>query len=368
MATYIHQLAKWPEFKWDSARVLPVLSNLRHKQGRLKGALETLGFNQRTETSLHNLTQDVLKSNEIEGEILNPKQVRSSVARKLGLNIAGLVPADRHVEGVVEMMLDATQNHTKALSKERLFAWQAALFPSGRSGLHKIKVGAWRDNSRGPMQVVSGAIGKERVHFEAPEAKRLEKEMKAFLKWFNGKDNQDHVIKSAIAHFWFVTIHPFADGNGRVARAIADMELARSDKDQQRFYSMSSQIRLERKAYYDILEKSQRGSLDITEWLLWYLNCLDKALSATDLTLKRILGKTKFWDKHAQTVINERQRLLLNKLLDGFEGKLHSSKWAKIAKCSPDTALRDIQDLIQKNILKKESSGGRSTSYVLTRH
>ena len=365
MTKYIYQLNKWPNFTWDNEVIIPVLLNVRRKQGRLQGYMEALGFALRNTTTLQTLTLDVLKSTEIEGEILNSDQVRSSIARKLGMDVAGLVPADRNVDGVVEMMLDATQNYSKPLTKDRLFGWQSALFPSGRSGMYKIAVGKFRDNEKGPMQVVSGAMGKERVHYEAPNAERLEKEMKFFLKWFNAKDSMDAVIKSAIAHFWFVTIHPFDDGNGRIARAIADMQLAKADEDKHRFYSMSAQIRVGRKMYYDILEKSQKGTLDITTWMHWYLQCLDKALNATDEVLQRVLNKTKFWDMHTQTPINERQRLLINKLFDGFDGKLNSSKWAKIGKCSTDTALRDIQDLISKNILEKETAGGRSTTYVL---
>ncbi len=365
MPQYIYEINKWPGFYWDKEAILPLLTAIHHKQGRLKGFMEALGFALRDETALQTLTTDVLKSTEIEGEFLSPDQVRSSIARKLGLDIAGLVPSDRNVEGVVEMMLDATQNYNKPLNKDRLCSWQAAMFPGGRSGMHKITVGDWRDNEKGPMQVVSGAMGKERVHYEAPKASRLRKEMNLFFKWFNAKNFPDAVLKSALAHFWFVTIHPFDDGNGRIARAIADMQLAKADGDAQRFYSMSAQIRLERKGYYQILEKTQKGTLDITGWMMWYFNCLNRALSATDETLKRILGKTKFWDKHTKTEINERQRLLINKLFDGFNGKLNTSKWAKIAKCSPDTALRDIQDLMKKKILVKEKAGGRSTSYVL---
>lgn len=365
MPKYIHQLTKWPDFTWNHELVLPILSEVRHKQGRLKGYLEALGFALRNETSLQTLTLEVIKSNEIEGEILNHDQVRSSIAKHLGLDVAGLVQVDRNVDGVVEMMLDATQNYNIALTKDRLCSWHAALFPTGRSGMYKITVGKWRNSEKGPMQVVSGAMGKERIHYEAPEADRLEKEMKVFIKWFNSSNAIDLVLKSAIAHLWFITIHPFDDGNGRIARAIADMQLAKADKDHQRFFSMSAQIRLERKAYYDILEKIQKGSLDITEWLLWFLKCLDNALNATDKVLQRVLNKTKFWDEHTQMSINERQRLLINKLFDGFDGKLNSSKWAKIAKCSTDTALRDIQDLVNKNILEKEIAGGRSTSYVL---
>lgn len=362
---YIYQKVGWPEFTWDNDALLLVLSALRHKQGRLKGYMEALGFVLRSEASLKTLTLDVLKSSEIEGELLSPEQVRSSIARKLGMDIAGLVPADRNVDGVVEMMLDATVNYKTKLTQDRLFGWHSALFPGGRSGLHKIQVGAWRDNEKGPMQVVSGAMGKEKVHFEAPDASLLKKEMRVFLKWFNSKNDLDPVIKSAIAHFWFVTIHPFDDGNGRIARVIADMQLARADGDHQRFYSMSAQIRLDRTTYYNMLEKTQKGNLEITEWLLWYLKCLDRALNVTDQGLQSVLGKTRFWDAHVHTVINERQRLMINKLFDGFNGKLTSSKWAKITKCSTDTALRDLNDLIQKNILVKEDAGGRSTNYHL---
>lgn len=362
---YFHQNKQWPNFTWDINTLLPALTAVRHQQGRLKGYMELLGFAMRSESTLQTLTMDVLKSTEIEGELLNSDQVRSSIARRLGMDIAGLVPADRDVEGVVEMMLDATQKYHKPLTKERLFAWHASLFPSGRSGMHKIKMGAWRDNDLGPMQVVSGALGKEKVHYEAPDAKRLNKEMTLFLKWFNTHNELDPVLKSGIAHLWFVSIHPFDDGNGRIARAIADMQLTRADEDAQRFYSMSAQIRVERKLYYEMLEKTQKGNLDITPWLMWYLNCLQRALNTTDKRLQSVLHKTRFWDKHTNTSINERQRVMINKLFDGFDGKLTSSKWAKINKCSADTALRDINDLLQKKILKKEEGGGRSTSYVL---
>lgn len=363
--TYIHQLKNWPGFTWDHQAVLPVLSNVRHKQGHLNGYMKALGFALRNETTLQALTLDILKSSEIEGELLDYAQVRSSIARKLGMDIAGLVPSDRDVEGVVEMMLDATRKYNQPLNKNRLFAWHAALFPTGRSGMHRIAVAAWRDNKKGPMQVVSGPMGKEKVHYEAPDADRLKKEMKQFFSWFNSDKHMDPVLKSAIAHLWFLTIHPFDDGNGRIARTIADMQLTKADADSQRFYSMSAQIRLDRKAYYEVLEKTQKGSLDITEWLLWFMHCLDRALNATNKTLKDILYKTKFWDKHSNTPVNERQRLMINKLFDGFTGNLTSSKWAKITKCSADTALRDIQDLITKKILKKDEAGGRSTHYIL---
>lgn len=341
------------------------LGTARHMQGRLMGKMESLGFVLRQEALLETLTQDVLKSTEIEGEFLDPGQVRSSIARRLGMDISGLIPSDRNVDGVVEMTLDATQQFEKPLTFERLFGWHAALFPTGRSGMYRITVGDWRKDETGPMQVVSGAMGRERVHFQAPEATLLEKEMKVFVDWFNREEKLDSVIKAGIAHLWFVTIHPFDDGNGRIARAITDLQLSRADKSPQRFYSMSARIRLERKAYYEVLERTQKGALDITEWLLWFIKCLIAALKETDSTLARILSKARFWDKHAATPLNERQRLMLNKLLDGFKGKLTSSKWAKIAKCSSDTALRDIQDLMQKGILLKEPAGGRSTSYIL---
>lgn len=362
---YIYQHLEWPHFTWDNDSLITLLVSVRHKQGRLKGYMEALGFALRNEATLQTLTQDVLKSSEIEGEMLNLAQVRSSIARKLGMNIAGLVPADRHVEGVVEMMLDATRNAHKKLDAERLFGWHSALFPSGRSGLHKLVVGNWRDNKNGPMRVISGAIGKEKVHFEAPDSSQLKKEMRLFFSWFNTEKKLDPVIKSAVAHLWFLTVHPFSDGNGRIARAIADMQLARADGDEQRFYSMSAQIRLDRNAYYNMLEVTQKGKLDITAWLVWYLNCLDRALITTDESLKKIMSKTRFWDKHQKTEINERQRFMINKLFEGFTGNLTSAKWAKMTKCSTDTALRDVNALIKKKILKKEEGGGRSTSYSL---
>jgi Fic family protein len=328
--------------------------------------MQALGFRQQEEAVLMTLTEDVLKSSEIEGEILDREQVRSSIARRLGLDIGGLAPADREVEGVVEMMLDATENFESELTDERLFGWHASLFPTGRSGMSKITVGAWRDEKSGPMRVVSGPIGRERVHYQAPAPGRLAAEMKSFLDWFNAEDNIDPVIKAALAHLWFVAIHPFDDGNGRIARAIADMSLARSEGSSQRFYSMSAQIRLERKAYYDVLEATQKADLDITPWLEWFLGCLDRAFDGAEKTLAVIFQKADFWKKHAAAKINERQRDILNRLLDGFVGKLTSSKWALIEKCSPDTALRDIQELIDQGILVKDEGGGRSTSYSLT--
>ena len=363
---YIYQLSNWPEFHWGQNKLAQQLAELRHRQGRLLGRMEALGFHLQEEATLQTLTLDVLKSSEIEGEILDREQVRSSIARRLGIDVAGVVPKDRNIEGVVEMMLDATQNYQGELTKDRLFGWHAALFPGGRTGMHKIVVGAWRNNTKDdPMQVASGPMGGEMVHYEAPGSETLEKEMKQFCDWFNKEYNIDPVMKAAIAHLWFVTIHPFADGNGRMARAIADMQLSRADGTPQRFYSMSAQIREERTDYYNILEETQKGTLDITQWLEWFLGCLDRALASTDETLAVVLKKAKFWEKHGESSFNMRQVLLLNKLLNGFDGKLNSSKWAKIANCSQDTALRDIQNLMDRNVLIKESSGGRSTSYVL---
>ncbi len=364
MKAFIHQNKKWPNFTWDSNAFLNLLSEARNLQGRLLGKMETLGFDLRNEASLDTLTLDVIKSSEIEGEYLNMDQVRSSIAQKLGIEIAGAVDFDRNVDGIVEMLLDATQNCVKPLTSNRLFDWHAALFPTGRSGMFKITVANWRKDTTGPMQVVSGAMGKEKVHFQAPDSDLLENEMNQFLVWFNNHE-MDLVVKAAIAHLWFVTVHPFEDGNGRIARAISDMLLAQSDKSTQRFYSMSAQIRIERNQYYDILEKTQKGDLDITDWIVWFLNCLINALKSTDLVLKRVLFKADFWKKNMGIEMNNRQIKLLNKLIDGFDGKLTSSKWAKIAKCSKDSAVRDINDLIHKGILQKEPSGGRSTNYEL---
>jgi Fic family protein len=364
---YIHELKGWPDFRWDNERISARLVDVRYRQGRLVGQMKGLGFQFRAEAVLHTLTEDVIKSSEIEGEKLDRDQVRSSIARRLGLDIGGLTAADRNVEGVVEMMLDATQGYEKPLTGRRLFDWHAALFPTGRTGMTKIKVGAWRDDKTGPMQVVSGAIGKERVHYEAPAAEELRHEMKRFLEWFEEDRSIDLVLKAGVAHLWFVTIHPFDDGNGRIARAIADMVLARSERSPQRFYSMSAQIRQERKAYYEILEATQKGDLDITAWLEWFLDCLGRAFTHSETTLEAVLKKSRFWDKHVSTALNDRQRKIVNQLLNGFEGKLTSSKWAKLAKCSHDTALRDIEDLVRKGILTKDGAGGRSTSYSLAR-
>jgi Fic family protein len=368
---YIHELDNWPIFTWEHEKIASFLGAVRNRQGRLIGRMESLGFSLRSEAILETLTLNVLKSSEIEGDILSPDQVRSSIARKLGLNIGGLIPSDRHVDGVVEMMLDATQNFNKPLTKDRLFGWHASLFPAGRSGMHKITVGDWRTDKRGPMTVVSGPLGHERVHFEAPAANRLNREMTSFLGWFNAKDNTDLVLKAAIAHLWFITLHPFDDGNGRIARAVADMQLTRSDGSRERFYSMSVQILKERAAYYDILEKTQKttddskNGINITSWLEWFLTCLDRSLETTETTLSGVLKKARFWESQASGILNERQKLMINKLFEGFQGKLTSSKWAKLTKCSQDTALRDILDLVKKGILIKDLAGGRSTSYSL---
>ena len=365
MSNYIYQLPHWTNFTWHSPEIAPLLSDIRHRQGRLLGYMEALGFPLRTEALLESLTTNIIKTSEIEGELLNSLQVRSSIARRLGMNVGGLIPSDRNTEGIVEMMLDATQQFAQPLTTARLLGWHASLFPSGKSGMYPIKVGEWRDDSRGPMQVISGGFGNETVHFEAPPAHTIPGEMEQFLHWLNAESDTDPVLKAAVAHLWFITIHPFDDGNGRIARAIADMLLARADGSTQRFYSMSAQIQRERNQYYDILEATQKGTPDITTWVLWFLRCLSRSLHATDDLLAKVLTKARFWEKAAGTTFNHRQQQMLNLLLDSFEGKLTSSKWAKITKCSHDTAMRDIQDLIEKNILLKDAHGGRSTSYSI---
>ena len=362
MAKYIYQYKTWPKFTWNEKEIQVILGKVRHLQGKIFGQINALGFSVKEETLLSTLTLDVVKSSEIEGKTLNYEQVRSSIARKLGIEYAGMVYPDRNIEGVVEMLLDATQNYKKNLDEERLFAWHGALFPLGRSGLYKIDVARYRKDE---MQIVSGAMGKEKVHYQAVPVKQVKFEMDKFLDWFNNDKNIDLVIKSAIAHFWFIIIHPFDDGNGRIARAISDLLLARSDNSPLRFYSLSNQMLLERKQYYDTLQKVQYNDADITEWIVWFLNCLYRALINSEKNIEKVLIKADFWDKHENTELNSRQRLMLNKLLDGFEGKLKTSKWAKITKCSQDTALRDIKDLMKKGILKQEKSGGRSTNYEL---
>jgi Fic family protein len=362
---YLWGKSDWPAFTWDEKTLARLLAQVSREQGRLLGKMEALGFDLRSEAHLRTLTEDVVKSSEIEGEKLDRDQVRSSIARRLGMDVGGLVPADRDVEGVVEMMLDATGNYAEALTKERLFAWHASLFPTGRSGMSIIRVGTWRDDNTGPMQVVSGAIGKEKVHYEAPPAARLPDEMAKFLQWFEHPQEIDPLLTAGLAHLWFVTIHPFDDGNGRIARAIADMALARSEKTGQRFYSMSAQIRRERNDYYTTLEETQKGGLDVTRWQAWFLGCLLRAIDGAQETLGAVLSKAQFWERFAKEPLNERQIKVLNQLLDGFEGKLTTSKWAKLAKCSQDTAYRDILDLIDRGALRKDSGGGRSTSYSL---
>ena len=362
---YIWQRPDWPRFQQDTARLAEHLAHARHVQGKLLGRMEALGFEMRSQATLRTLTEDVVKTNEIEGEILAPDQVRSSIATRLGLDVGGLPTPDRNVDGAVEMALDATRNYAAPLTEERLLSWHAALFPTGRSGRRRIRVGQWRDDADGPMEVVSGPIGRQRVHYSAPPAERLGDEISRFLEWFEGPQSMEPVLAAGVAHLWFVTIHPFDDGNGRIARAIADMALARSEKSPERFYSMSAQIRLERKAYYDILETTQKGGVDITDWQTWFLECLARAIDNAQHTLATVLTKTRFWQAHSSTSLNERQVKILNRLLDGFEGKLTSSKWAAMNRCSQDTANRDIRDLMDRGILVRSRAGGRSTSYEL---
>lgn len=362
MAVYIHERSNWTDFQWNDEKIINLLSEVRHLQGKLIGKVELLGFELKDEANLETLIQDVVQSSEIEGEILNPKQVRSSIATRLGLDNSGLAHSDRHIDGVVDMMLDATQNTDKTLSTERLSAWHGSLFPTGRSGLYKIDVAQWRS---GDMQVVSGGMGREVVHFEAPKAERLAEEMVKLIDWFNMDLTIDPVLKAATAHLWFVTIHPFDDGNGRIARALTDMQLSKADGVNQRFYSMSAQIKQERKEYYTVLEKTQKGDSDITNWIVWFLNCLKEAIISSNTIIDKVVKKHHFWMLNASKIGNERQRMMLNKLMDNFEGNLTSSKWAKMTKVSADTALRDIIDLINKDILFKTDSGGRSTSYEL---
>ena len=362
---YIWQQSTWPDFTWDDRHTAGLVTKVSREQGRLLGKMEALGFDLRSEAHLRTLTQDVVKSSEIEGEVLDSAQVRSSIARRLGLDVGGLITADRDVEGVVEMMLDATSNYEAPLTSDRLFDWHAALFPTGRSGMRKIAVGAWREDSDGPMQVVSGAIGKEKVHYESPPSSRLPDEMARFLTWFEEPEETDPLLVASLAHLWFVTIHPFDDGNGRIARAIADLSLARAEHSPQRFYSMSAQIRKERSAYYDALERTQKGGLEVTSWQSWFLECLLRATEGAQETLASVLGKARFWERFAAVPLNDRQITVLHRILDSFEGKLTSSKWAKIAKCSQDTAHRDIVDLIEKGALVKDLGGGRSTSYSI---
>ena len=362
---YLYDNQNWPIFEWNSEKLLPLLAYVRNRQGKLIGKMGALGFELQNEANLEILTIEILKSTEIEGEFLDREQVRSSIARRLGLDISGLVYSERNVDGIVDLMLDATKKYDKELTKERLFSWHASLFPAGQSGMYKIITGNWRDDSTGPMQVVSGALGKEKVHYQAPPANQIENEMRIFFDWFNLEQNVDPVLKAAIAHLWFVTLHPFEDGNGRISRALSDMLLARSDEQSYRFYSMSTQIRKERNSYYDILEKTQKGSLDITNWLEWFLNSLLHSIENSEKLLEKVIYKHEFWLQNSKVSINDRQRKILNMLMDDFEGVLNTTKWAKIGKCSQDTALRDIQDLIEKGILAKSEQGGRNTNYEL---
>ena len=362
---YVWEQPGWPSLTWDNAGLSAQLAQVSRAQGRLVGKMEDLGFDLRREAHLSTLTEDVVRSSEIEGEKLDNEAVRSSLARRLGMDIGALPPADRNVDGVVEMMLDATSRYAEPLTADRLFGWHAALFPTGHSGMHKILVGQWRDDASGPMQVVSGPIGHRKVHFEAPPAARVPAEMERFLAWFAAPGKIDALLTAGVAHLWFVTIHPFDDGNGRIARAISDLALARSEQSPQRFYSMSAQIRRERETYYAQLERIQKGGLDITPWQEWFLACLHRAIDGSGATLARVLDKARFWDHYAQASLNERQVKVLNRMLDGFEGKLTTSKWANLAKCSQDTAYRDILELVERGALQRDAAGGRSTSYSL---
>ena len=363
--TYIWQSDVWPKWRYDLSAIADQLTAVSHAQGLLMGRLADVGLAVRDQASIATLTDEVVKTSEIEGEVLNADSVRSSVARHLGLDIGAVAPVDRHVDGVVDMVLDATLNSDKPLSAERLFGWHAALFPTGYSGLNKIITGQWRDDADGPMQVVSGPVGRRKVHFEAPPAHALPKETADFITWANAATGEPALVKAGLAHLWFVTVHPFDDGNGRMARAVGDLFLARADSSPQRFYSLSAQIQRERKDYYDILERTQKGTMDVTQWLAWFLGTLNRAVESAHSTLEKVLVKALFWQRLAGVALNERQLKLLNRMLDGFEGKLTSSKWAAIAKCSPDTALRDITQLLALGVLQKSNGAGRSAGYLL---
>ncbi len=362
---YIYQIKDWPDFNWDQQFLNAKLENISLKQGLLIGKMQSLGFLLKEEAVLQTMTEDVLKTSEIEGEKLDRNQVRSSIARKLGVDVKGLIRSNRNVDGVVEVLIDATQKYDLELSSERIFSWHKSLFPKGTSLAVDIQVGEWRDDIDGPMRVISGPMGKAKIHFQAPDAKLIKKEIREFLNWFNSKKYKNSILKAAIAHLWFVTIHPFDDGNGRIARALTDLLLARSENSPKRFYSMSAQICAERKDYYKILETTQKGDLDITEWLDWFISCLGRAIENSEIILKSVLQKEKFWNRHKDLKMNDRQKKIINRLFDGFDGKLTSTKWALIAKCSQDTASRDIDYLLKKKILKKDIAGGRSTSYFL---
>jgi len=363
--TYIWQSDAWPNWRYDLSAIANQLTTVSHAQGLLMGRLADVGMAVRDQAGIATLTDEVVKTSEIEGEVLNADSVRSSVARRLGVDIGAVAQVDRHIDGVVDMVLDATLNSDKPLSAERLFGWHAALFPTGYSGLNKITTGQWRDDSDGPMQVVSGPVGRRKVHFEAPPAHTLPKETADFITWANAATGEPALVKAGLAHLWFVTVHPFDDGNGRMARAVGDLFLARADSSPQRFYSLSAQIQRERKDYYDILERTQKGTLDVTQWLTWFLVTLYRAIESSHSTLEKVLVKALFWQRLAGVALNERQVKLLNRMLDGLEGKLTSSKWAAIAKCSPDTALRDITQLMALGVLQKSNGAGRSTGYLL---
>jgi len=362
---YIWQRSDWPRLRWDETRLIVSLGSARLKQGRLLGGMARLGFDLRIEAQLAALTEDVVKSSEIEGDILDRASVRSSLARRLGVAHAATAAADRRTDGIVQMMLDATGNFAAPLTRARLFGWQAALFPTGYSGLSRVRTGGWRTDADGPMQVVSGPVGRSHVHYEAPPAGRLDAEMRQFLDWFNAPPAGDGLLRAGLAHLWFVTIHPFADGNGRVARAIADQALAQSEASDQRFYSMSSQIRTERAAYYATLERTQKGDVDVTEWLVWFLGCFSRAIDGSEAAIGTVIRKADFWQQNAGTQINERQRIMLNRLLDGFEGKLTTKNWATLVKVSIPTAQRDINDLLDLGLLRRNPGGSKNTSYEL---
>jgi Fic family protein len=362
---YIWERPDWPQFRWNSGALLAAVEAERYKQGVLLGKMERFGYDLRQEAQLEATTEDVVKSSEIEGEHLDRASVRSSVARRLGMPGVAQIPTDARTEGVVEMTLDATQNYGQPLTAERLFGWHAALFPTGFSGMHRIRIGAWRDDAHGPMQVVSGPIGRQKMHFEAPPAARLTSEMQRFLHWFNEESDQKSVVTAGLAHLWFVAIHPFDDGNGRIARAIADQALARSEGSSQRFYSMSHQIRAERKRYYDVLESTQKGDLDVTDWLLWFVGCLERAIDGAEQIMGTVVKKAEFWQRFSAEPLSERQKKVLNRYLEGFEGNLTAKKWAGIGHCSAATAQRDINDLLDRGILKRNSGGSKNTSYIL---
>lgn len=362
---YIWQRPDWPRFEWSERRVLEPLASARHKQGRLLGTMARLGFELKLEAQLEALTENVIKSSEIEGDVLDRAGVRASVARRLGIADAGLVRTDRRTDGVVAMMLDATEKYETPLSRERLFGWQAALFPGGYSDLRPVRTGAWRDDAAGPMQVVSGREGKWRVHFEAPPAARLDLEMGRFLEWFNRRTEPEGLLRAGLAHLWFETLHPFEDGNGRVGRAIADQALAQSEGSRQRFYSLASQLQNERTDYYDMLERAGRGTMDVSDWLVWFLSCLARAIEGAEAVCARVLKKADFWQLHAQERLSERQKKVVNRLLDGFEGKLTAKKWAALCKCSVPTAQRDINDLLERRVLRRNPGGSKNTSYRL---